>query len=253
MFAGLLLVFGLSVASAQDGGLITLEKLVEEWSRLRTEFANEERDWKAREKQWRDEMALLEKEKAQLEAEIEAAKSVARDVEAERVDELRDKERFEQMFAGLPSRLEQAETRLAQWPERLPPGLGASLDDAFKRLPADANQRAALSDGARFRIVIALYSELDKLQHTFHAVKEVLPLPDGSRRELDVLYLGLARAFAVSPDDAYAAVGEPGPDGWTWRSRPDLAPAVRRAVAVFRREQTPELIALPLQVKDVVE
>jgi hypothetical protein len=251
--AGLILTLGLWPVNAQAPGLPTLEKLVGEWSRLRTAIADEERAWNRQEKQWRDEIALLEKEKATLDKNIQDAQKAARDAEAERVEDLRDKEKFERMFEGLLPLLDRAEAELAKWPARLPPALRESLTAAFKRLPADEKQREALSDGARLQTVVALYAELDKLQHAWHPVKEVLPLPDGSRKEMDVLYLGLARAFAVSPDNDYAAVGVPGPEGWTWDARPRLAPAVRRAVEVVLREHPAELVVLPLQVKDALE
>jgi hypothetical protein len=65
---------------------------------------------------------------------------------------------------------------------------------------------------------------------------------------VDVLYLGLAAGFAVAPDGASAALGQPGESGWTWRAAPagETADAIRRAIAVHRREAPVSLTRLPL-------
>ena len=84
-------------------------------------------------------------------------------------------------------------------------------------------------------------------------VKEILALPDGSRKEMDVFYLGLARAFSVSLDNGYAAVGKPTAEGWVWEAHPEIADQARRAVAMYRGEYPAEMVNLPFQVLEVAE
>ena len=97
--------------------------------------------------------------------------------------------------------------------------------------------------------MLSLYTEIEALQARTHEVKEILDLGGGLRREMNVLYLGLTRGFGVSADGAVAAVGRPEPAGWTWSRRDGLAPAVRQAVAVFRRESPAGLVPLPLDAE----
>jgi hypothetical protein len=65
---------------------------------------------------------------------------------------------------------------------------------------------------------------------------------------MDVLYLGLARGFAVAVDDSIAAAGSPETTGWRWTWDPELAAAVRRAIRYHRRELPAELVQLPLVI-----
>ena len=110
-----------------------------------------------------------------------------------------------------------------------------------------------LTGAARLQRIVALYTEIEKLQHDIHVVKEVLAMPDGSRKEVDVCYLGLARAFAVSPDNAWAGVGVPSSRGWHWETRTAIADRVRLAISIFSREKIAALVELPLAIHEVKE
>ena len=96
---------------------------------------------------------------------------------------------------------------------------------------------------------MALYTEIEKLHHDIHDLKELLTMPDDSRREVDVLYLGLARAFAVSTDNAWAANGTPTGKGWHWETRENIADPVRRAISIYKREEPAAFVELPLAIR----
>ena len=254
-YAGLCLLLIASSAGAQGAAqsLPSLETLVGEWSQLRVAIADEQRTWQAQEKQWRSEIALLKQEESALRSEIESAAAVETSSEAERLDVALDQERLALVLGGLPPLLARAEQDLRAWPARLPPPMREPLEPAFQRLPDNDDDAAAQSVAARLQTIVALYSEIERLQQGLHTGKEVLAMPDGSRREMDVFYVGLARGFAVSGDDTWAGVGTPSHSGWTWEARPEIAARVRRAVAVSRRELPAELVDLPLRVLEVME
>jgi hypothetical protein len=249
---GLALFLLASSVCAQEGdtSLPVLENLVAEWSRLRVEIADEQRSWTAREEQWGTEIALLRTEVDGLKAEIESAAGTETSVESALLVTQRDQERFSKMFDPLPALLSDAERALRAWPDRLPPSLRAPLNAAFQRLPKNPEDGALLSEGSRLQTIVALYSEIEKLQQDVHFVKEVLVRTNGSGQEMDVCYLGLARAFAVSPDNTWAAIGTPSEDGWVWESRREIADRVRLAVSVYNRDQAAQLVTLPLQVTE---
>jgi hypothetical protein len=238
---------------AQSDTLTTLEALVAEWSQLRLNITDEQRSWDERKKQLHAEIALLRKEKDALEEEINQATLAEESFKADRLEALRDKERLSLMLDGLPVLIDSAEASLRAWPDRLPPPLREPLESAFRPLMRDSTQGRTLTDAARLQRVVALYTEIEKLQHDIHVVKEVLTMPDGSRKEADVCYLGLARAFAVSPDYAWAAVGSPSAQGWHWEQRREIADRVREAISIFNREQTATLVELPLAVQEASE
>jgi hypothetical protein len=66
-------------------------------------------------------------------------------------------------------------------------------------------------------------------------------------QEVDVIYLGLARAFYLGRNGA-AGVGEPGAEGWTWRANEAIAGEVGKALAQLDKKRPPELVELPVKI-----
>ena len=238
---------------AQNDTLETLESLVAEWSHLRLNFTDEERSWEERKTQLHAEIALLDKEKIALEKEIHQATLAKQSFKSDRLEALKDKERLSLLLDGLPILIDSAEASLRAWPDRLPPPLGEPLDSVFRPLMKSSTNSNSLTDASRLQRVVALYTEIEKLQHDVHVVKEVLTMADGSGKEADVCYLGLARAFAVSPDNTWAAIGISSQQGWRWEQRHEIAARVREAISIFNREQTATLVELPLGLQEISE
>lgn len=69
-------------------------------------------------------------------------------------------------------------------------------------------------------------------------------------REVQVIYLGLARAY-YADRSGNAGLGDPGPDGWKWQSKPEIAGEVRSALDQLDRKRPPEVVELPVQIKEV--
>lgn len=66
--------------------------------------------------------------------------------------------------------------------------------------------------------------------------------------EVEVLYLGLARAFYAGRK-ASAGIGQPGPDGWIWESRPGIHSELKSAFATLDKKVPPTMVKLPMEIK----
>lgn len=238
-------------AQAQDSNsLPTLEALVKQWVELRSQLGSESRQWLEQEAQWKQEIGLLEREQAALKDEIDSASRQQASATRDQLDQLRRQDELRQILEGLRPALDRAEADLRAWVVVLPPALREPLAELQSRLPADNAAAAKAGTAQRVQTVVALYAQIEELGRGTHVVKEILADERGTRREMDVLYLGLARAYAVSPDQAWAAVGTPAAGGWAWAPQPDLAPRVRRAIDVQQEQVAAELVALPIQVQE---
>lgn len=227
--------------------LRTLDGLVGHWMALRTTLAQEKREWNEHRQQWEQEIALLEKEAETLRKEREDVDSFASSFEAERTVALARKERTEAELRKLRPVLDRAEADLRRWRERIPAGLRPPLATGFAALPATQKEADKLALARRAQTVAALYAQIETLQNAFQSASETLDVEDG-RRQVDVLYVGLARAFAVSAGNDWAAVGVPSDSGWAWTPAPGEAEAVRRAIDMVNRKASAQLVILPLQV-----
>lgn len=246
-----LLLFAVCAATGEPEprarSLDTLDGLVSRWLDLRTTIAEEKRTWRMQRRQWEDEIALLEREAESLQAETASADASASSVEQERAVVLARTEAMSDELNRLRQVLDRAEADLRQWAPRIPSGLRPQLDNGLQALPGSQAAADRMPLPKRVQQIAAVYARIESLQHAFHATREMLETDSGTRRQVDVLYVGLARAFAVSPANDWAAVGVPGTDGWSWRTCHARAADIRRALDVFHRERTAEMVSLPME------
>jgi len=250
--AGLLLVPRPGWAEGENNSLGELDALVGRWMALRTTLAQEKREWSIQREQWEAEIRLFEQEAVALKTEIDQGDTFASSVEKQRAAALARKEKLEDELEKLRQLLGRSEADLRRWHERIPPGLVTPLASAFGALPATPEEAEKQPLTKRAQTVAALYAQIETLQNQFHATHETLEV-DGTRRQVDVLYIGMARAFAVSPANDWAAVGVPTDAAWTWTPSTQEAPTVRRAIDVLNRQETAQLVALPMQVASEVK
>jgi hypothetical protein len=239
-------------AGETERSLNELDVLVGRWMTLRSTIAEEKREWSARRDQWEEEIRLLELEAETLKKEIDEGCTFASSVEKDRAGVQARKECMEDELHSLKSILDRAEADLHRWRDRIPPGLGAAMVSVFGMLPASQEEAEKAPLAKRAQTVAALYTRIETLQNQFYISREMLDV-DGTRRLVDVLYVGLARAFAVSRNNDWAAIGIPDTRGWSWRTAREDASAVRHAIDVLNRHETAQLVELPMQVTGEVE
>lgn len=234
-------------ATGSPGELKTLDGLVGQWMALRTTIAAEKSAWQECRDQWQKEITLLEKEADALKSERDEGDIFTTSVEKKRAEMLAKKQKFASELQKMRAVFDRAEADLRRWRERIPPGLMPTLASGFSALPATQKEADKLPPAKRAQTVAALYTQIETLQNRIHAISETLEA-EGTRRQADAIYLGLARAFAVSPGNDWAAVGTPSDSGWNWVSSAKDAMLFRRAVNVLSRKEPAQLVVLPMQV-----
>ncbi len=245
------LVFFLVTAVVAHAGPDELDGLVGSWLNLRTELAAERLAWQEQEPLLRAELDLLEREVSTLQAEADAYAAESSEGEAEALVAHQWRVTLQAAHDDLLPVLDRTEAALRAWSVRIPAVLQASVESLFRSLPATPDVARNQSISERLQRVIALLSQMEILSQNLHRVQEPIVVGAEPRRLVDVLYIGLARAFAVSPDGTWAAIGTPGPDGWTWQPRPQAAADIRQALALHARQQLADFVELPLQVLEV--
>jgi hypothetical protein len=92
----------------------------------------------------------------------------------------------------------------------------------------------------------SILSVLAKAQQFDRRLTRATEIRDG--REVDVLYLGLARAFYADKKQG-AGIGEPGADSWTWKMKPELRAELLAAFDMLDKKRPPAMVRLPLEIK----
>jgi hypothetical protein len=237
-------------ADVPSESLSTLEGLVDTWTRLRKEIATEKREWSEQKTFLQAEIDLLRQEAANLSGEITEFREFSSSEEQEIEQDLEIKENLTAILNDLEPVLTRLESDLRAQLSRIPHPLRPGFESVVAAFP-DANARpVSVRVVDRIQALAGALIHLEDLHPQLHVVREVLEDDSGTRREMEVLYLGLARAFAVSTSNDWAGVGVPTPDGWRWSARPELIPTIRSAIEMAQQRLSADFLYLPFSLHE---
>jgi hypothetical protein len=197
-------------------------------------------------------------EKELLQSTIGALKERARILEEKR-DSLKSKADPDPRGAELPAKIEAARASLAGADARLkrlgdslvqlrpwlPPRLSKALE-----LPYRSLANPLLTTGERMQYVSAVLNRCAQFNQSLAGGDEVLtPGGEAEPRVMEVVYLGLAEAYALDRVSGKAYLGFPGATGWVWEAHPELVGSISRMVAVYKDKADPEFVELPASLR----
>lgn len=237
--------------SASGNSLDTLDGLVKTWLELRTELSDERQSRTTQKLEIETETGLLEREKTELTTTLAVASQADSTAKSEQVAYVEKINALNRELDQFRRSLEIHEAALANWSPRIPESLRQPLAENFAALSRTRTDAGTTSLGARARVATALYAQIESMQNQFHPTRETIADDDHERRNVDVLYLGLSRAFAVSSGNDWALIGFPSETGWRWEKRTHLAQAFRLAFEVIARQKPAQLTSLPMGVEPI--
>jgi uncharacterized protein DUF3450 len=234
-----------SMANEVVASTETLEDLVSQWVELKRQIALEKESWQGDLLQLQNERALLQQEKRQLQKELKQASESRISKNAQRMEMLEKKEKYQTALAGCQPMLRKAENALQHWQKRLPLPLLDPLVKHFRKLKNTSEK----SISQRLQVILALYAQIESYQYSVNVGKQVIEIDENRRLEFDVLYLGLAQGYCVSQDGKYAGIGTLEMSGWVWQWRPELAARIKKCLDLHAREKIAEFVPLPVRLK----
>jgi len=228
----------------------TLQALVREWINLQGQLQEEETRWQEQKAHLEMTLTLLRKEKASLDQAIASANKKRDESRSERERLSREIAAAKAPPAQMDKAIQEQGRRLLAVHDALPAPLRKPLSGASTRVRAALfGKKGDWTLPERLQLMVAFAADLDRVLGAVHLVKQVLDVGDSGAREVDVLYLGGAVGYYISPDGRESGLLTRGGKGWTRTARNELAPAVRRAIAVFRKERPAALVDLPVEVR----
>ncbi len=228
-------------AVAYASPLQTLESLVGQWVDLKGAADQEQREWLVQSAQWRREMDLLRDAESTLDSSLASLEADATSWQQRSTGLMERRDRLRSVLEQVDRSLAQSLPRLDALVAYVPPVLKDAVA-AFASIPGDRVATVV----ERLPIVMDTIRGLETLQDGVHTARMMIVLEGEPRREMEVVFLGLARGYAVTADDRVAAVGYPGASGWQWVPLPGAAPAIRQLVRVARQDTPPRLVSIPV-------
>jgi hypothetical protein len=241
-------------AFSQEPAVSPTEELrtsVREWVETMRKIQQEENDWARDQEVLENYKEGLQKEIADLKEQIASAKTRKEGGDQQSLAKLNEKDSYLAAEDELMRQTRVMEENLAAKIPLFPAPLKKSakvalgLESLQKNLllPAD-QQTEELSK--RVANVTELMAEVEKWQQGVHVHAELHKDSQGREFNMQVVYFGLALAYAVNEDGSFALAGRAGPDGWKFQERNDLAPQVLKLVVSATSEKEVSFTHLPL-------
>ncbi|MBK1830492.1 DUF3450 family protein [Verrucomicrobiaceae bacterium R5-34] len=220
-------------------------ELIRQWVQTERLLSEEKNDWQVEKQRMQDLLDLYQKELKLLNEEIEKAGSSAGLVDSRKskleseLKEFRDAQRL--MADTMARLLPRIKSIIQRLPAPLQDELAADID-FLTSAEAMGKPRDVLKS------MLSVLSGAGQFNRTITLGEETRTLQSGQKMTVDVLYLGLARAYFATTSGETAGIGQPGKEGWVWQDQADLADDIRQAIAVYRKDKQPQLIKLPVGV-----
>lgn len=243
-FALLLLAALAPPSSAQQTAdpIQQIDALTRQWTSLEHQKDLLRSDWRAQKPILEQQLALLEREIAELTALLETTAEQQDEVEQQRLTLLEEQTRLEAEADAVEAGVMQASLELHSLQSSLPPPLVDAWNDELARLD---NPVGTLTE--RFQKLIELLGELDDFDAKVTLNEAVMTLGDGNEHVVKQVYLGLSHGWYVTADQRFAASGIAGPDGWAWTPVRDAAP-IAKMVGILEQRLDPDFVSIPFEL-----
>ena len=224
------------------------------WIETMTAVQQEENDWKRDKEVLQNYKEGLEKEIGDLKEQIASAETRKLGADKASLDKVAERDLYLSAKNELSATVRQLEENLSKRLAVFPPALASepkvaqAIEDLKRDLALPADQRDT-QVSKRLLNLITLVGEAEKFQQTVHIRPELHKDKSGREYNMQVLYFGLAMAYAVNEDNSLALTGRPGADGWKFEEAPALAGDIRKLIASTAGEQDAAFIQLPITKK----
>lgn len=238
---------GLTTLSWGQSKLEETRNIFQELVQSRQEIANEQSRWRIQKQSLLDAVELLELEIELLEVGIEEMEAQSTQAEKDRISLNGQIEELKEASAVVATVIRGYEQRVTKLANALPQEKKSDLESLTNRIPdrntPESEIRASL--GERMLNIVGLLDQMEVFNNGIHVFTEARKV-GSSTVSLNVIYIGLGRAYYVNRDQGLAGYGTVDIEkGWTWTEDATILEDVDRAIRVFKSEIPAEFVVLP--------
>ncbi len=229
-----------AMAQEQEPSVAALRETISKIVDTQTLESKERTDWESRKAEFAALLELHRKEIALLDEELEKAgqsapgHSESSDTMKAEIESLKETRRLakEAVARNVP----RAIALTKRFPDPLKKECEVEIASLAAWVAADEPREALQS----------ILSVLGKAQQFDRRLTRSTEIRGG--REVDVLYMGLARAFYADKKEG-AGIGAPGSDDWTWTTKAEIRTELLAAFDILDKKRPPSMVRLPLEIQ----
>ncbi|MEP4078249.1 DUF3450 family protein [Haloferula sp.] len=225
-----------------DAQVVELRETISKIVEVKTQTSKERNDWEGRKAEMAELLKLHQRELELLGEELEKAGSSAGGYDEKKREAEEELEGLKKARRAASEAVVRSKERMLNLAALFPTPLANETE--LERLSLEAWESG---DEARdgLQAILGMVTKAEQFNRRITRSKEEL-----NGREVEVLYLGLARAY-YADRSGNAGMGEPGKGVWVWTSMPELNSEVVKAFDELEKKRPPELVKLPVQIKEV--
>ena len=238
--------------SLQDDDVITKSKEnLKIWLETAQKRQAEENGWKTDHEILSNYKEGLLAEKATYQKQIEEAKQRAQAADQQSTDKLSQRDQLIAAEKALAAHLRGLEEEFVKQIPSLPtpllkmPKMAVGIEALKKNLSLPADQQTD-DVGKRSANLTEMIAEVEKFQQNVTVSNELHKNAAGQEYNMQVVYLGLAAAYAVNEDASFALVGSPQADGWKYNERNEIAADIKKLIITATTEKDISFTTLPI-------
>lgn len=237
-----------AMGQTSPGQLEEIRTNIDKWVETRQLLAKARSDWAADQEVLQQSISLIEKEVKLIDDRIVQTQETASQADRNRLVLVEENERLSKASAAIQAVLADLERQTTNLAAALPLPLRERILPLLKRIPNQPDQtRLSLSE--RVQNIVGILSEVDKFNNAVSVFTELRKNSADTEIQVKALYVGLGAAFFADKNGEYGGVGVFTGDAWEWVPKPEVAPAIAKAIAIYENTQTAQFVNLPVTVK----
>jgi hypothetical protein len=226
--------------SRPDARIIELRETISKIVDTQALESKERSDWENRKAEMAALLDLHRREIALLDEELELAGQSAGGHDDSKVEAEAELERLRATRRAASEAVARNVPRAIALARRFPTPL---IQETELERTTLTNWKPADDPREALQAILGLVAKAEQFNRRIGRSREVI-----DNREVEVLYLGLTRAF-YADRGGNAGIGEPAASGWSWTPRPAIHSEVQKAFATLDKRRPPEHVDLPLQIR----
>ncbi len=223
-------------------------KLLEEWVGVEKLISEEKSKWQTEKATLQDLVVALRVEISQLDKNLEKSDAEATGASLARSKLMKRSAVAENAAKKLNVDLNALEREILLAMDSFPSPLVRRLR-SFREKLTDREQRKSLTLRERLEACLAILQSAQIFHGGVNLERQEFSLNEEQSREFHVLYFGMSIAYFVNESGTVAGYGTPGPRGWLWERRDNLADEIRKGVSIRKKRALPSFLELPIPRK----
>ena len=222
--------------------------MLEEWVGVEKLISEEKSKWQTEKATLQDLVVALRVEISQLNKNLEKSDAEATGASLARSKLMKRNAVAENAAKKLNVDLNALESEILLAMDSFPSPLVRRLR-SFREKLTDREQRKSLTLRERLEACLAILQSAQIFHGGVNLERQEFSLNEEQSREFHVLYFGMSIAYFVNESGTVAGYGTPGPRGWLWERRDNLADEIRKGVSIRKKRALPSFLELPIPRK----